>query len=445
MDSFEFNKIAGAVLGAALFILVVSTLSGALFASHPPEEPVYLAGLAAGDADASGAGDDDAKIETVAMLLASADVAKGEKVAKKCAACHTFDNGGANKQGPNLWDIVDRKIGGVDGFKYSADLVSLGEAEKVWNYASLDVFLRKPKEFSKGTKMAFGGISKVGDRADLIAYLRSLSDSPAALPEVTDQADAAPDASEETQTAAAEPTGQATDATVTEAAPSATAADEKPAQSEDTATDMALAPSESAETMEKPAESGEAQTDMAAAPSTDAAADKPADSDTMTEAAAPAAASEAETTSNQAEDAKPTEMAATAPAEDSAASPASEPAGGVLATIGTQDIAAGEKVARKCKACHSFDEGGKNKSGPPLWNIVNNPIAAAEGFRYSKAMKEYGEGKTWTYEELDAYLVAPKKHIPKTKMAFAGLKKEKDRAAILAYLRSLSSDPAPLP
>ena len=444
MDSFEFNKIAGAVLGAALFILVVSTLSDALFASHPPEEPVYLAGLAAGDADASGAGDEDTKIETVAMLLASADVAKGEKVAKKCAACHSFDNGGANKQGPNLWDIVDRKIGVVDGFKYSADLVSLGEAEKVWDYASLDVFLRKPKEFAKGTKMAFGGISKVGDRADLIAYLRSLSDSPAPLPEVAEQADAAPDASEETQTAAAEPTGQATDATATEAAPSASAAEEKPAQIEDTATDMAAAPAESADTMEKPAESGEAQTGMAAAPSTDTA-DKPADSGTMTETAAPAAATEAEATSSQAEDAKPTEMAATAPAEDSTASPASEPAGGVLAMIGTQDIAAGEKVARKCKACHSFEEGGKNKSGPPLWNIVNKPIAVAEGFRYSKAMTEYGEGKTWTYEELDAYLVAPKKHIPKTKMAFAGLKKEKDRAAILAYLRSLSSDPAPLP
>ena len=144
---------------------------------------------------------------------------------------------------------------------------------------------------------------------------------------------------------------------------------------------------------------------------------------------------------------KPAEMAATAPAAEPAESAAaSDPAGGVLAMIGSQDVADGEKVAKKCKACHAFEEGGKNKSGPPLWDVVNRPVGAAEGFRYSKAMIEFGEGgKTWTYETLDAYLVAPKKVVPKTKMAFAGLKKEKDRAAILAYLRSLSSNPAPLP
>ena len=190
-------------------MLVVSTLSGAIFASHPPEEPVYLAGLTTDDGSAPGPGDGDAKTETVAMLLASADAAKGENVAKKCAACHTFDNGGAAKQGPNLWNIVNRKIGGVGGFGYSADLAALGEAEKVWDYDSLDHFLRKPKDFANGTKMAFGGISKVGDRADLVAYLRSLSDSPAPLPEAAEQADAG--TAGETQTAAAEPAGQATE------------------------------------------------------------------------------------------------------------------------------------------------------------------------------------------------------------------------------------------
>ena len=114
--------------------------------------------------------------------------------------------------------------------------------------------------------------------------------------------------------------------------------------------------------------------------------------------------------------------------------------------IGSQDVAAGEKVAKKCKACHTFDEGGKNKAGPPLWNIVNRPVAAVEDFKYSQAMKDYADGGTaWTYAELDAFLAAPKKHVPKTKMAFSGLRKDADRAAMLAYLRSLSSDPAPLP
>ena len=217
---------------------------------------------------------------------------------------------------------------------------------------------------------------------------------------------------------------------------------------------MAAAPAQSAEPAEQPAASGEAQTDMAAAPAADTAADKPADSAAMTETApavteteTAAATPEAQTQDAPAGDAKPAEMAATAPAEETAASPAAgAPAGGVLAMIGSQDIADGEKVARKCKACHAFEEDGKNKSGPPLWGIVNKPVATAEGFRYSAAMQEFGEGgKTWTYAELDAYLTAPKTHIPKTKMAFAGLKKEEDRAAILAYLRSLSSDPAPLP
>lgn len=399
MDSFEFNKIAGAVLGAALFVLIVSTLSDALFSSHPPEEPVYLASLTTSEEVDHGQGGGEAKEESVAMLLATADAGKGENVAKKCAACHTFDNGGADKQGPNLWNIVNRKMGSKEGFSYSAGLASMGEAGNTWDFDSLFAFLRKPKDFVEGTKMAFGGISKAADRADLLAYLRSLSDSPAPLPEAGDQADAGAGAVAETQTAAAESADQASDAPPAEAAPA------------------------TAETMEKPAEASEGQTDMAAAPASEAPAEKPAAED------------------------KPAEMAAVAPAEAPAAGQAaSEPAEGVLAMIGSQDIADGEKVARKCKACHTFEEDGKNKAGPPLWNVVNRPVAAADDFKYSSAMTEFAAGgKTWSYEELDAFLAAPKEHVPKTKMAFAGLKKEEDRAAILAYLRSLSSDPAPLP
>lgn len=118
----------------------------------------------------------------------------------------------------------------------------------------------------------------------------------------------------------------------------------------------------------------------------------------------------------------------------------------VLAMIGDMAVDDGKKVAKKCIACHSFDEGGKNKVGPPLWGILNRMAGTGEGFRYSDAMKSFGEnGGVWDYAALDGFLVDPKGKVPKTKMSFAGLKKEKDRAAILAYLRILAGEPAPLP
>jgi cytochrome c len=112
-------------------------------------------------------------------LLAQADLAAGEKGAKKCVACHSFEQGGAAKIGPPLWDVVDRAIGSIDGFAYSDALSGHGGA---WDYAALDGFLAKPKDWAPGTKMAFVGVKKPEDRAAIILYLRSLSDSPAPLP-----------------------------------------------------------------------------------------------------------------------------------------------------------------------------------------------------------------------------------------------------------------------
>ncbi|MBY8975111.1 cytochrome c family protein [Rhodobacteraceae bacterium NNCM2] len=100
------------------------------------------------------------------------------------------------------------------------------------------------------------------------------------------------------------------------------------------------------------------------------------------------------------------------------------------------DAAKGEKVFRKCKACHKLEE-GKNAVGPSLYAIVNSPIASVDGFSYSDAMATYGEGKTWTVEELDAFLTKPKAHIKGTKMSFAGLRKEDQRADVIAYLETI--------
>lgn len=117
----------------------------------------------------------------------------------------------------------------------------------------------------------------------------------------------------------------------------------------------------------------------------------------------------------------------------------------IATLLASADAAAGEKVAKRCSSCHSFDEGGANKVGPALWDIVNRDMGAAAGFGYSGALTEYGAGKKWTYEELNGFLKKPKDYIKGTSMGFAGLKKPADRANIIAYMRAQSGNPAPLP
>ena len=109
-----------------------------------------------------------------------ASAERGQVIAKRCAACHTFNKDGANKIGPNLYGVLDRALGAADGYGYSKALKAKGGA---WDYQSLDLFLAKPKDFIKGTKMVFPGIKKAQQRADLIVYLRTLSDNPVPLPE----------------------------------------------------------------------------------------------------------------------------------------------------------------------------------------------------------------------------------------------------------------------
>ena len=125
------------------------------------------------DAPASGGGND------LAALLAKADVARGKKIAKKCVACHTFNSGGKNRVGPNLWNIVGANLAHVADFKYSNAMKTRGGT---WSYEFLDCFLKKPKSCIKGTKMGYSGLKKAAQRADLIAYLRSLSNAPIPLP-----------------------------------------------------------------------------------------------------------------------------------------------------------------------------------------------------------------------------------------------------------------------
>ncbi len=133
------------------------------------------------------------------------------------------------------------------------------------------------------------------------------------------------------------------------------------------------------------------------------------------------------------------EAAATEEAEET---PSIEPVAGLLADA---DIDAGKKLSKKCAACHTFDKGGKKKVGPNLYGIVDRTVATGEGFGYSAALEEWGDGKSWTYAELNGFLEKPKKYVKGTSMGFAGLKKTEDRAAMIAYLRMLADEPAPLP
>ena len=115
----------------------------------------------------------------------------------------------------------------------------------------------------------------------------------------------------------------------------------------------------------------------------------------------------------------------------------------IAALMALGDLATGEKVFKKCAACHSIVKGGKNNIGPALYNVVNRQVGAVSDYKYSKALSEYG--KNWTFEELNGYLIRPAKWIKGTKMAFAGLKKEKDRASVILYLNQNSDNPLPLP
>jgi cytochrome c len=181
MNSFEMNKILGAVLGTCLGIVAVNIAAGAVFAPKMPQKPGYEIAIPKDD---HGQPKEQPKApEPIEPLLANADPARGQSSAQKCAACHTFDKGGRALVGPNLWGVVGRKKASVPGFNYSPALKAM---QGNWTIQDLNVFIANPKGMVPGTAMTFDGVPRAVERADVLAYLNSLSDSPAPLPKAAE-------------------------------------------------------------------------------------------------------------------------------------------------------------------------------------------------------------------------------------------------------------------
>jgi cytochrome c2 len=431
--SLETNKALAALLTAGIIASGSGVISRILYHPSMPDENAYVIEVTEAETR-DGEEATAAEAPPLPVLLAAASPEEGESEAKKCAACHSFESGGAAKIGPPLWGVVGRDIAAVDGFAYSDALLA---KEGEWTFEELYGFVDNPKEYVPGTKMAFAGIPNPEDLADVLVYLRSLAEAPVPLPEA---------AAAEAQQAASAEAEPAAEPAVTQQAASAEAEPAAAAEAQ-----------QAAGTEAEPAAAAEAQqaASAEAEPAAEAEAQQAAgtEAEPAEEAAAAQEGAEAESPKPEASTAQPPDpdelVAAVEQAAPEASAPEAAPAtaapaadAGVGILLAHADIDAGAKAARKCAACHSFEEGGANKIGPPLWGVIGRDVAALD-FAYSDALSEK-EG-AWDYQALDAFLAEPREWAPGTKMAFVGIREPEERADVILYLRSLSNEPAPLP
>ena len=179
MDSFELNKIIAAILMVALLVIGLGKIADEVFHVKKPKNPGYQVEVENQLTSKNSQAVEVIEKIDIAAVMSLGDIANGEKIFKKCAACHSINKGGKNKIGPALYNVVGRAVGGVNDYKYSKALASYG---KEWTFEELNGFLTKPSSYLKGTKMSYAGLRKEKDRASVIKYLNQNSDSPKQLP-----------------------------------------------------------------------------------------------------------------------------------------------------------------------------------------------------------------------------------------------------------------------
>lgn len=482
MDSLELNKIIAGVLGAVLTLLLFSWVGDLVYGlgegGHDEAHLAYEIALPEGDAEV-------AEVEegpSIGELLVTASAENGEGLFRACAACHTATEE-ANKVGPYLLNVIGRDIAAVNGFAYSDALLTI---DGVWTAENFSHFIESPRGWAPGTKMGYNGMSRAGDRADIIAYLVEVSGQTLedfiVLPEeepATEEA-AVEDAATEDAAVEGEETLEETTAveeTPTEEAPVEEESGEAVEDTADSTTDSLVEPAEQMiEGVDaiggEAAVEGDATVEGEEATETDQTNDAevtsvPTEVEEQSDSAevetAPVEEAEPVEEAAPAEEAAPVEDVApveqeTAPAvdaieeEEAAApvdpAPARETASDETAPVeaapvetapvesGAADMPAfmanasaedGERAFRACRACHVVEE-GVNRVGPSLYGVIDRDIGSVEDFNYSSAMAE--KDGAWTYENLDAYLTAPRTWLPGTKMAYAGMRRDQDRAKI---------------
>jgi len=179
MDSFELNKIIAAILMVVLLVIGLGKIADGVFYVKKPKNPGYQIEVESQLTSATSQATEMVEKIDITAVMALGDIASGEKIFKKCAACHSINKGGKNKIGPALYNVVGRAVGGVDNYKYSKTLASYN---KEWTFEELNGFLTKPSSYLKGTKMSYAGLRKEKDRASIIKYLNQKSDNPKLLP-----------------------------------------------------------------------------------------------------------------------------------------------------------------------------------------------------------------------------------------------------------------------